>query len=331
MGGRIFKYRTRRIQEQHIPHVLKLLANAGRAGMFPSLEYLENNLLGSAGNADTSGDLDINMDERLFDLPTVASILVHQLGQDSVVVKPGNNQIFTCVPVMVNDALQHEVQVDFMFGDHAWQQFSYFSPGRGSRFKGLFRTELIKAAIAFRSDHIDLDDDGSLISRFGPTFFHDRGVVWRPRTRPWRRDGFARVKDFREIAPEEYQALYPDCGKIYQKTIRTPREVNRLIFEDDAPWAPRFYSYETLVRALRNKFHTPSADGDLPSNDFNVILQIFLERLNSLKADIPLEILDEISKRAQQAGCPKSVLNAEHTKRKQLDSQHKQFSHLHGS
>jgi hypothetical protein len=111
-------------------------------------EYLFNNMLGSAGKAQTSGDIDINMDELKFDKNLVYKSLVTSLGPTEVKDRTHVNQIFTCVPIC-GDPLNGFVQIDFMFGNLEWQAFSYWSPGDSSAYKGLFRTELIKAAVAF--------------------------------------------------------------------------------------------------------------------------------------------------------------------------------------
>ena len=74
--------------------------------------------------------------------------------------------------------------------------------------KGLYRTELLKALVAFNSDWI-LEEDGEVIARVGPTFFHDKGCMWRYRHRPMRKDGTARVQDFKELTRDEFKEIYP--------------------------------------------------------------------------------------------------------------------------
>lgn len=239
-------------------------------------------MLGSAGKNPSSGDIDINMDQTKFDKRTILNNLVSTLGSDNVKDWSHVNQIFTCVPIE-GEPSHGFVQVDFLFGNRAWQSFSYHSAGEASRYKGLFRTELIKAAVAFNSDWTKMEGD-KLIARVGPTFFHDRGLVWRYRHRAPRKDGKGRVQAFTELTEEDFLKMYPDAHKASQSIIDSPKGVAELIFNSDSA-VEYFDRYETLSRKLESFYGRRS---------FGTIMEIFEERLNSLKVDIPEDINDEI-------------------------------------
>lgn len=274
MGGKAFNL-TRRIKREEIPLTLKWLS-----GYIPlSQEYLTNHLLGSSGKSPTSGDLDLNINysKELFD--EILSSLQRCLPADSIKSRPGNKQIFTQVPIEGNTE-NGFVQIDFMFGDEVWQEFSYASPGEKSSYKGLFRTELIKALCAFNSDWV-LEENDQVIARVGPTFFHDRGVVWRYRYRPFRKDGKGRVKEFAETSEEIFLGLFPDSIRASHTCLTEPRNVAKFIFGSDDLQV--FFSYETLSKKILENFSY---------EDQKVILDIYLERLNSLGVDIPQEIKD---------------------------------------
>lgn len=276
MGGKAFT-NTRRVTRSEVFDTLVSLGNYLNCG-----NYFCNHALGSAGKSLDSGDIDINVDLNRFAFADVAGQMSALLGEENVKIRPGNNQIFASCPIPYRDS---RVQVDFMFTHYPlWQEFSYASPGDKSAFKGLFRTELIKAAVAFNSNWI-LMENNQLVARIGPTFFHDKGLLWRHRHRPMRRDGAGRVQEFQRITPEEFRALYADAPMVEDRALTEPGAAAELIFDDKRHIMERFFSYETLVEALDQFYDRAS---------YAEILRIYLERLNSLKVEVPQEILDEI-------------------------------------
>lgn len=241
-----------------------------------------NNMLGSAGKNPTSGDIDINMDATSYSKSVVLNCLVNALGAENVKDWTHVNQIFTCVPIL-GDYNHGYVQIDFLFGNHDWQEFSYYSAGEQSAYKGLFRTELIKAAVAFNSDWV-LKEGDEVVARVGPTFFHDRGLVWRYRHRAPRKDGKGRVKAYSELTEQEFLTVYPTAQKASNALVDTPKGVAELIF-GNTNTLDNFNSYESLSAALKRHY----------GGSYGTIMRIFQERLNSLKVDIPKDIADEIS------------------------------------
>jgi hypothetical protein len=148
----------------------------------------------------------------------------------------------------------------------------------------LFRTELVKAAVAFNSDWTKFEE-GELVARVGPTFFHDRGLIWRYRHKPVRRDGKeGRIKTFKELTEEDFLQLYPDALKASNSVIDTPTGVSELIFGDSSA-LNYFDNYEKLSDKLKTFYGR---------NSYGTIMTMFEERLNSLKVDIPKDIIDEI-------------------------------------
>lgn len=286
MGGAAFKDKARRINKEEIIPTLKWIAYKTGLG-YP---YLINNMMGSAGKSETSGDIDINMDQTKYDKRALLNKLVNVLGPDDVKDWTHVNQIFTCIPI-TGDPAHGYVQVDFMFGNHAWQAFSYHSPGPTSQYKGLFRTELIKAAVAFNSDWTLMEND-ELVARVGPTFFHDKGLVWRYRHRAPRKDGKGRVKTLSELTEAEFLQMYPDAKKASALIVDSPKGVAELIFGSDKT-LQAFDRYETLSEKLKTFYGR---------NSYGTIMEIFEERLNSLKVDIPKDIIDEILAATRAAG-----------------------------
>lgn len=284
MGGLAFKDKTRRIAKAEIGPTLKWLGKkTGLVGLCSVW-----NLLGSALRSSSAGDLDLNVCRTRYDINEFLKLIEMALPPEDIKDRRATGQIFTCVPIEGKPENGY-VQVDFMFGDRDWQEFSYYSAGdQMSRYKGLFRTELIKAAVAFHSDWT-LMEDGELVARVGPTFFHDRGLVWRYRHRPMRKDGKGRVQAFEVVdSYEEFLKLYPTATKASRvNPILDEDEVAFLLFGTRAEQVvSAMHRYEDLQPLFRDTYDTTS---------YAQVMDLFLKRLNSLKVDIPEDILDEIS------------------------------------
>lgn len=297
MGGKAFEGITRRINKSEIEKTLDWLTTNWCGSVIQGGNFMDH-LLGSAGKNDDSGDLDLNMKIELYNQEEVAKALTELLGEEFVKPRPGNNQIFTAVPIL-GDAEQYgRVQVDFMFGDYEWQKFSYFSPASMttedasaniyirrqrqwdvSKLKGLYRTELIKALVAFNSDWV-LEEDGEMVARVGPTFFHDKGCVWRYRHRPMRKDGTARIKELKELSKEEFMEIYPSAVPAITDVMKDPNTVMELILGEGVT-TQYAQTFEILWQMVRGRYN---------SQEIKLIEKIYLERLNSLKAEIPKDV-----------------------------------------
>jgi hypothetical protein len=141
----------------------------------PTIAYLEkalglrlaDNVLGSVGKKEFSGDIDIALDlprEKVDDFVAKLSSVpgVSDVSKGSVVVSK--------VKIQNYDANKQSdrprtgfVQVDFMLGEPGWLKTYYHSPAQGeSAYKGGVRTILISviAALYDRNDSGDTTDDG---------------------------------------------------------------------------------------------------------------------------------------------------------------------------
>lgn len=294
MGGKAFRGITRRIEKEEIEPTITWLSDNWKDGHLQDHDWSDR-LLGSAGKSFTSGDIDLNCSIELYDQEKVAKDLVELLGADNVRPRLGNNQIFTAVPIG-GDPANGYVQVDFMFGDYEWQKFSYFSTRHDPTFldgfyywkhnpnlsslKGLYRTELIKALVAFNSDWV-LEENGEMIARVGPTFFHDKGCIWRYRYRPLRKDGKGRVQSLKEVSKEEFMAIYPSATPARADIIKDPKQIVEMVLGDHYK-VDDMNTFEGISIAM-NSTYTIS--------ERLKIYEIYVERLNSLKVEIPKEAL----------------------------------------
>jgi hypothetical protein len=122
-----------------------------RENVVPTVQWLEqltglnlvDNMLGSTGRKETSGDLDLGIDETKIS----KDILIQQLlkrGIKAEDIKKSGDSVHLKTPIL-GDASNGFVQTDFMFGDPEFQKFA-LNTGE-SDFKGVHRA-LLLASIA---------------------------------------------------------------------------------------------------------------------------------------------------------------------------------------
>lgn len=124
-----------------------------RDNVVPTVQWLEqltglnlvDNMLGSTGRKETSGDLDLGVDSTKIS----KEILIQQLlskGIDAKDIRKTGDSVHLKTPIL-GDPSNGYVQTDFMFSDNpAFQSFSYAGTGAGE-FKGVHRNILL-ASIA---------------------------------------------------------------------------------------------------------------------------------------------------------------------------------------
>ena len=105
---------------------------------------LVDNMLGSTGRKETSGDLDLGIDETKI----TKDVLIQQLlrkGIPAEDIKKSGDSVHLKTPIL-GDKSNGYVQTDFMFGDPEFQKFSLVADG-DSAYKGVHRAILL-ASIA---------------------------------------------------------------------------------------------------------------------------------------------------------------------------------------
>jgi len=122
-----------------------------RENVVPTVQWLEqltglnlvDNMLGSTGRKETSGDLDLGIDETKI----TKDVLIQQLlkrGVKAEDIKKSGDSVHVKTPIL-GDAKNGYVQTDFMFGDPEFQKFA-LNTGE-SNYKGVHRAILL-ASIA---------------------------------------------------------------------------------------------------------------------------------------------------------------------------------------
>lgn len=157
-GGNVFK------NEKGEP----LTQRINRADVEPTVKWLEgltglnllDNMLGSTGRKETSGDLDLGVDESKVDKQTLINVLLRK-GVANADLRKSGDSVHYKAPIN-GDPANGYVQVDFMFGDPEWQKFS-LTGGFDSKFKGVHR-HILLSSIA-KAQGMKWSNKNGLISR----------------------------------------------------------------------------------------------------------------------------------------------------------------------
>lgn len=140
-GGNVFKDKKGEPLTQRID----------RDNVVPTVQWLErltglsltDNMLGTTGRKETSGDIDLGVDETKIDKQTLINqLLANQVRPEDI--RKSGDAVHYKAPILGDEA-NGFVQVDFMFGDPKWQQFSLTGSPEGSPFKGLHRHILLSS------------------------------------------------------------------------------------------------------------------------------------------------------------------------------------------
>jgi hypothetical protein len=142
-GGHVFKDQTGAELTQRI----------NRADVEPTVKWLEqltglsllDNMLGTTGRKETSGDLDLAVDASKIEKDTLVQVLLKKGVAKTDIRKSGDNVHYKA-PIAGNPQ-NGFVQTDFMFGEPSWQHFSMQGGNEGSDYKGMHR-HLLLASIA---------------------------------------------------------------------------------------------------------------------------------------------------------------------------------------
>mgnify|MGYP000847817338 CR=1 FL=1 len=214
---------------------------------------LKNNVLGSVGKKEFSGDIDVALDIKTDDIPKFINKLentpeVMDIAKSSV--------IMTKVKIVDYDESKETlkprtgfVQVDFMPGDPGWMKTYYHSPSeKESKYKGVFRNIMIAtiAAVLDRKDSEETIDDGRPVE--------SERWLWSPA------DGLVRVK--RTPVPKAKGDGYTKKNKneIINKPLKTAPEIAKAL-KLDGP--EDLNSYESLKAAIEKNYDAATVDNIL--------------------------------------------------------------------
>lgn len=141
-GGNVFKDAKGQPATQRI----------ARDNVVPTIQWLEgitglnliDNMLGSTGRAETSGDLDVGVDATKVSKDVLVQQLLKQ-GIPQTDIKKSGDAIHVKTPIL-GDSNNGYVQTDFMFTENPkWQSFALTGGQAGSQFKGVHRHMLLSS------------------------------------------------------------------------------------------------------------------------------------------------------------------------------------------
>jgi hypothetical protein len=227
---------------------------------------LKNNVLGSVGKKEFSGDIDIALEIAPDDIPAFVEKLknipeVLDIAKSSVIMTKVKIADYDPNKQVQGKPRTGYVQVDFMPGDPGWLKTFYHAPHeKDSKYKGVFRNILMSSIAA----HLDRQDSEQKIADGRP--IQSQRYMWSPT------DGL--IKVLRTPEPNKKGDGYTkkNSNKIIDGPYKNPDEIADVLKLDSAD---DLYSYETLRKAM-DKNYSPEL--------VNAILKDFAE--NSVVADV---------------------------------------------
>lgn len=194
MGGLAFN--SDRVTKEEISEIITVL------NFRCDMKYNESHYLGSTGKAESSGDIDLYSIYPLEDVHQ--SLTAYMTAVDDIEYFKNLGVLSACIKYK-----DKRVQIDFIEGPYSWIKFSFFSPGPNSKYKGLYRTELLKAIVSSFGSSIT-DEQGELIAKVGPIFYRHLGIQICHRMRPLRKDGIGRIKTVSNVSAQEFENNFPN-------------------------------------------------------------------------------------------------------------------------
>lgn len=205
---------------------------------------LKNNVLGSVGKKEFSGDIDVALD---IDPDTIPAFIENLKKTPEIMDISKSSVIMTKVKIVNYDESKQTtkprtgyVQIDFMPGDPGWMKTYYHSPSdKESKYKGVFRNIMIAtiAAVYDRKDSEETIDDGRAVE--------SERWMWSPA------DGLVRIK--RTPVPKANGEGYTkkNNNEIIGKPLKDAGAIAKALGLDDAK---DLNSFESLLAAVEKNY-----------------------------------------------------------------------------
>ena len=256
MGGNAFPgLQMVRVRREHVAPTVDFVVREMNMTGF-DFAYAMENLMGSAGKQDDSGDLDFALNNHAARFYGEADLPVFNLREFAArareVLPPGHvttktlkgGQFQTAFPVAGDPQLGY-VQVDFVAGNPEWLKFSHFSPGKdNSPYKGVMMSTMLGVLAKMRKD-FELEDELGRFARVGLRFDLEKGLYrqWKLR----KRDG----NGMSVVTSDEFETAVATSPRFTRLShVTEPHEVLGLLFGQ--PVTPReVNTFEKLVAKVR--------------------------------------------------------------------------------
>jgi hypothetical protein len=256
---------------------------------------LKNNVLGSVGKKEFSGDIDVALDLPADEIPAFLEKLksipeIKDIAKSSV--------IMTKVEIVGYDPDKQTtkprtgyVQVDFMLGEPSWLKTYYHSPSETeSKYKGVYRNIMIAtiAALYDREDSAEKIADGRSLE--------SERWMWSPT------DGLVRIN--RKPEPNKAGTGYTkkNINKVIKAPVKNAEEIAKTLGLDSAK---DLNSYESLKSAIEKNY---------PSDLVKKILDSFASNPQITALGVPEDLKvsvnesDQLLSRIKQLSLVESVL-----------------------
>jgi hypothetical protein len=195
--------------------------------------------LGSTGKTHTSGDIDVAIDINKYDRIEVHNNMERLLGSDKCKYNPGTKVGSYAIPIKGNPELGL-VQVDLMFVPNVkWAEFTYYSPGDQSSYKGAIRRMLLQSVAS------TIDEEGTdifvydpvtndLMVRIGRTMDMNLGLKRIFQMRPMKKRGGGYLSTIKTVPVTDIRSAYPSLiFNDIDRTIYDPVQALRIMFGMD--------------------------------------------------------------------------------------------------
>ena len=206
---------------------------------------LKNNVLGSVGKKEFSGDIDVALDIKNEDLPEFIKKLesipeVLDIAKSSVIMTKVKIADYDPNKQVQGKPRTGYVQLDFMPGDPGWLKTYYHAPyEKDSKYKGVFRNLLLASITA----HLNRKDSEQKIPD-GRAMQSER-YMWSPN------DGLVRIVRTPEPNKKGDGYTKKNINKIIDGPYKNPDEIAKMLKLNNAD---DLYSYESLRKAMDKNY-----------------------------------------------------------------------------
>ena len=241
---------------------------------------VQNGIMGSGYKTESSGDIDIALDENKIGYEELLDYL--NTTYDFVKLSYGLKMIHLLVPIegkhserILKDECNGWVQVDLMFGDVNWLKFSHYSEGNKSKYKGKFRTALIMSVALVKTQFTDFDENEELLAKVG-LVFNNQGLATQKRLRRKKKNGDGYVKAMARVEDDdaEWSERYGNIVAHKADTIN-PDDAAELIFGKNTK-AKDIRTFEQVKKLVRN----------MPNKDQFLIDKLFHQRIEEFSLNL---------------------------------------------
>ena len=232
---------------------------------------LKNNVLGSVGKKEFSGDIDVAIQVDADKIPELvkkieACPLIMDIAKSSVIMTKVKIEGFDQSKQTTKPRTGY-VQVDFMPGDPEWMKTYYHSPSdKESKYKGVFRNLMIATIAAIRDSRSsgEIIDDGrsAEVERW----------IWSPT------EGLVRIKRVPAQRKDGKGYTKKNIDTPIQKPIKNPDQIAKALGLDGAK---DLNSFESLLAAVEK---------NLPADEVEKIKTSFAKNGTVKDIGVPSEL-----------------------------------------